>query len=195
MKGFKLLMTIIVFCLFAGSVLAGEFSADMITKGQNMTMPGKIFVKGQKFRRETNMGGQASASIIDVAAKKSYMLIPAQKMYMEYTLDPAKNQEKTDPKEWEKIADVKNLGTETVQGYACDKIQVIMKDGTGTGTQWHSKKLGYVVRSIFKSKEGEMTTELSNIKEGGVADSLFVVPAGWTKMQMPHMGGKGPKTQ
>lgn len=190
MKGFKLFMAVLVFCLFAGSALAGEFSADMTTKGMGMTMPGKIFVKGQKFRRESNMQGQASASIMDMAAKKTYVLMPAQKMYMEHTMDPAKNQDKTDPKEWESVADVKYLGTETIQGYVCDKIQMTMKDGTGTGLQWHSKKLGYAVRSIFKTKEGEMSTELSNIKEGGVADSLFVVPAGWTKMQMPKGMGR-----
>ena len=36
-----------------------------------------------------------------------------------------------------------------------------------------------------------MTTEYKNINEEGVSDSLFKIPAGYTKMNMPSMGGKG----
>jgi len=159
------------------------------------TMQGKLYVKGMKFREEMSAKGQGSIMVIDMVAQKSLMIMPAQKMYMEMQYDPTMVQDKKDPQELEKEMEVKNLGTETVNGYVCDKIQYTMKDQSATVTQWHSKELGYSVRSITKSKEGEMTTELSNIKEGGVADSMFVAPAGYTKMQMPNMGGKGPKTQ
>ena len=194
MKCFKLLMAVLVFCLFIGSAMAGEFSADVVRKGMGETMQGKLYVKGMKFREEMSAKGQGSIMVIDMVAQKSLMIMPAQKMYMEMQYDPTMVQDKKDPQELEKEMEVKNLGTETVNGYVCDKIQYSMKDQSTTVT-WHSKELGYSVRSITKSKEGEMTTELSNIKEGGVADSIFVAPAGYTKMQMPNMGGKGPKTQ
>ena len=194
MKCFKLLMAVLVFCLFTGSALAGEFSADVVRKGMGETMQGKLYVKDMKFREEMSAKGQGSIMVIDMLAQKSLMIIPAQKMYMEMQYDPTMVQDKKAPQELEKEMEVKNLGTETVNGYVCDKIQYSMKDQSTTVT-WHSKELGYSVRSITKSKEGEMTTELSNIKEGGVADSMFVAPAGYTKMQMPNMGGKGPKTQ
>jgi hypothetical protein len=36
-----------------------------------------------------------------------------------------------------------------------------------------------------------MITEYQNIKEGGVSDSLFKIPAGYTKMVIPGIGGQG----
>jgi hypothetical protein len=44
---------------------------------------------------------------------------------------------------------------------------------------------------VHQSSEGESSFEYRNIKEGGVADSLFQVPAGYTKMEMPGMPGMG----
>mgnify|MGYP001818998509 CR=1 FL=1 len=58
-------------------------------------------------------------------------------------------------------------------------------------TTWVSKKLNFPVKVIQKGPQGESTVEYQNIKTGNVPDSLFELPPGLQKMQMPMM----PQTQ
>ena len=170
--------------------LAAEFSADMVHKMGAMTKEGKFFIKGKKMRMEGGMGH--GITIVDGNTGIVQVLQPAQKAYMEMkkgtqAMDPAQQDE-----ELAKIADKKFLGTETVNGYQCDKYLYTYHDKKrGTLTQWYSKKLEYPVKMLHSSPEGETTFEYRNIKEGGVADSLFQIPAGYTKTEMPGMPGMG----
>lgn len=192
----KTLLVPLVAVLLSGVselALAAEFSADMVHKMGTMTSEGKIYVKGKKTRMEGGMG--QGITIVDGDAGTVWVLQPAQRMYMEMKKGAQTMQPTQADEELAKVADKKLMGTETVNGYQCEKYLYTYRDKKlGTLTQWVSPKLGYPLKMIHASAEGETTFEYRNIKEGGVADSLFQIPSGYTKMEMPGMGkgmGKG----
>lgn len=84
---------------------------------------------------------------------------------------------------------IKRLGTETVNGYKCDKYLITFNDKRmGTITQWFAKKLEYPIKMINKSEMmGEVVTELQNIKTGSIKDSLFKIPPGYVEMGQPQI--------
>jgi outer membrane lipoprotein-sorting protein len=197
-SGFKVFAVTAIVALVAfasGLASAAEFSADTVNKFGAMTKEGKIYVKGTKMRMEGAAAGQG-ITIVNGDTGVVWVLQPGQKAYLEMkkgtqTAEPAQS----DEHELAKIADKKFLGTETVNGYQCEKYLYTYHDKSlGTLTQWYSKTLGYPIKMIHSSPRGETSFEYRNIKEGGVADSLFQVPAGYTKMEMPAMPpgmGKG----
>jgi hypothetical protein len=55
-----------------------------------------------------------------------------------------------------------------------------------SGYIWEATDLGnFVVK--YESEDKKITTVWKNIKTGGVADSVFELPAGYKKMDMPAM--------
>lgn len=174
---------------------AAELSADMIqTFGAGQTSTGKIFIKGTKHRNEINSPEGKHITIMDSAAKKYWVLMPDQKMYMEMQPTGAMAAMNRDEKEIETMADRKLIGTEKIDGYDCEKWLYTYKDKKmGTTTQWISKEIGFPIRTVYEgSSEGKMVMELKNIKTGGIPDSTFSIPAGYKKMQMPGMPGGMP---
>jgi len=115
------------------------------------------------------------------------MLQPEQKMYFEMQT-PEAGIVKTD-EVLDKIADKKHMGTEKVNGYKCDKYEIIYHDRSlGKMSQWFSKKLNYPIKIIYNGPQGEMVVEYKNIKQGKVDSSLFEIPPGYEKMKIPGMG-------
>jgi hypothetical protein len=196
-SGFKVVAVTAIVALVAfasGLAFAAEFSADMVNKFGGMTKTGKIYVKGKKMRMEG--AGAQGITIMNGDTSTVWVLQPEQKIYLEMkkgaqTAEPAQANEQ----ELAKMADKKLLGTETVNGYKCERYLYTYHDKSlGTLTQWYSEKLGYPIKMVHSSPRGQTSFEYRNIKEGGVADSLFQVPAGYTKMEMPAMPpgmGKG----
>jgi outer membrane lipoprotein-sorting protein len=197
-SGFKVFAVTAIVALVAfasGLASAAEFSADMVHKFGEMTKEGKIYVKGKKMRMEGAAAGHG-ITIMNEDTGVAWVLQPGQKTYLEMKrgaqmAGPAQS----DEQELAKIADKKFLGTETVNGYQCEKYLYTYHDKSlGTLTQWYSKKLGCPIKMVQSSSRGQSSFEYRNIKEGGVTDSLFQVPAGYTKMEMPAMPpgmGKG----
>ena len=181
----KILLTGILATLLAGgAAFAAEFSADMVMKGPDgQGMTGKVFVKGQKIRQEMDQDGEKMITILRPDRKLSWVIMPDEKVYMEMKMKESAEDptlaEKADP------AKVKRLGKETVNGFACDKIQVTEKDTVIT--QWLSTELGWPIRGEVKSPEGVSTHEYQNIRKGGVSDALFEIPSGFQKMTVPGM--------
>jgi hypothetical protein len=78
----------------------------------------------------------------------------------------------------------KNLGTETVNGRSTDHWQITHKDGNISDV-WIDNSLHFPIKTVSQGT----TWELTNIKEGPQDASLFQIPAGYRKMDMPGMGG------
>jgi outer membrane lipoprotein-sorting protein len=58
----------------------------------------------------------------------------------------------------------------------------------GILVQWFSQRLNFAIKYQTKeSSNGKVTStvEYKNIKTGGIADSLFEVPDGYTRMSIP----------
>jgi len=190
---FMFFMGFLAVVALSGISFASEFSADFIMKGSTMSGKGKVWVKGKKMRQE--FGGQMGkmVTIMDLDQGFSWVLIPANKTYI-------KNKIKTKGKSFRPDnflgmqqgpmeAQIKRVGTETINGYKCDKYLITYKNKQmGTMTQWFAKKLNYPIKMINKSAMmGEFVSELKDIKKGGVKDSLFKLPSGYKEMKQPQM--------
>ena len=152
--------------------LAAEFSAEMIQKMAGQTMTGKIYVKGTKMRIEMNTPGGPVVTIALPDVGKSLMLQTGSKMYMEMSIDASSSIPNMTETDCEKIADKNHLGSEKVNGYDCDKYEIVYHDSSmGKLTQWFSKRLNYPIKMIYKGPQGEVITEYKKIKEGSIKDS------------------------
>ena len=183
------LMVVAAVLSYSGVVLTAEFSGVLVEDKFDGRIESKIYVKGDKICMKTDEG----AMIIDPAKGNAIVLNVEEKMYYEMpdTAMLAKMGQSTAEadKELAKIADKKLIGTEKVNGYICDKYEIIYHDeSSGKMTQWFSKELNYPIKTVYKSSFGEMRIELKDIKKGEVNDSLFEVPAGYEKMSMTGMG-------
>ncbi|WAC08112.1 MAG: DUF4412 domain-containing protein [Thermodesulfobacteriota bacterium] len=189
------LFLVLVF-LSALSSWAAEFSADMIQKMQGQTQTGKVFIKGKKMRMEMNTPGNTGNKMVHIMLpeeNKTIIIMTEEKTYMEMKATnnpgspPSSNKE-----DLEKVATFKQLGTETINGYLCDRYQVIFHDkNQGTMTQWYSKKLNFPIKMVSQGPQGEIVTEYQNIKEDAIPDTNFLIPPDYQKMPMPGMGGHG----
>jgi outer membrane lipoprotein-sorting protein len=176
----------VLFCLAASLVQAAEMSADVITTAEGQTMHGKIFMKGDKIRNEFQAGGQTQVSILRPDQKKVWLLMPAEKMYMEMPITE-ETQEKMLIKKPEEQAKMKLVGTETVNGFECEKYEYEVtaphKNQAVKHFVWIAKKLQMPIKAM--AADGSFSMEYQNIKMGGVADSLFEVTQGYQKMAIP----------
>jgi len=195
MKEIKVVKGLIAFILFVSLGLvpsffasAAEFSAEMIQQMAGQTMTGKIYVKGTKMRMEMNTPAGPVVTIALPDVGKSLMLQQANKIYMEMPIDAASSIPHMSETDFEKIAHKQPLGNEKINGYDCDKYEIIYHDTSmGTLIQWISKRLNYPIKMIYNGPQGDLVTEYRKIKEGGVKNSLFQVPAGYNKMEIPGM--------
>ena len=166
--------------------LAAEFTADMTMKAGGQVMQGKIFVKGTSYRQEMNTMGQKQIMIFDGDKKTGWMVMPAMRMYMPLPKYDAGSTAMTDPDALDKKTTKKYLGKEKINGYKCKKYHFVFKDSSGTKmTQWISTKIEYPIKMIIEGPRGRMVREIKNIKEINLSNSLFKVPAGYKKMNMP----------
>jgi len=168
---------------------AAEFSADMIQSAGGRTFKGRVFVKGDDFRREMNMQGRTHTMIFRKDSGKLWMVMPENHMYMEMGSQAA-GMPGTDPDKLSESAEKKYLGKETVNGYVCDKYRYVSHNAAGGTTLiWMSRKLKFPVKTVSEGKSGRVEMEYRNIKEGKQPASLFRVPKGYRKMSMPGMPG------
>lgn len=177
--------------IFSGMALAAEFSADLIIDNPQGKCAGKVYVKGDKIRQEISKHGMKQVIILRLDRGVTWNLMPDQRMYMEIQ---GTGKGATDPEIDNKIKDMaekKSLGKEKVGGYVCEKYQYIYHDkSSGVLTQWHSKKLGYPIKTEYKAPAYHTLIEYKNINEKRLPNSLFEIPSGFQKMQLPMMPGR-----
>ncbi len=178
------LMAGLAFCfLLVGLAQAAEFSAVIVSKSVGHERQGKIYVKGDNARQEFSTPGGTSVTILRLDKKVMWMLIPGQKTYMEMPFDKEAFAKALNiPKD---EVTKKLLGTEKLNGYKTEKYEttVMAAGGELKSTMWLSKKLGIPIR--IESADKSFTQDYKDIKEGGVSDALFEIPAGYQKMAMP----------
>ena len=109
--------------------------------------------------------------------------MPAQKMYMEIPFN-LKNQPLVEEKLQGEI-ERKQVGTETVNGHPTKKYLITYKSVKKTDQlyQWWATDINFPVKS--SAVDGSWTQEYRNIKMGSQPNSLFEVPSGYNKFDMP----------
>lgn len=184
-------ITVAMFVLiaFAWTTSASEFQADFIQKHESIEIKGKFYIKGNKMRTDMDMMGQHMSMITRMDKKVSWNVQHDAKMYFEMPIPPENDMILRPDEALAKIAVKKKIGSETVNGYACDKYEIVYKDKSkGKIEQWVARKLNFPIKIIYHGPAGVMTTEYYNIQSGSVDSGLFEVPPGFQKMTMPTMG-------
>lgn len=171
--------------------------------GKGITADGKLYSDGNKVRMEMNARGQQSITIADNTKKLAWMIMPAQKMYMEMSTANAEKKgasyrsyNPANPCEGLPNTTCTKVGTEMMNGELCTKWQFVSKGNGPNLTTWISQKSSIPVKTV--TSDGS-TMELTNIKTGPQPASLFQVPAGYQKFDMTNMmkglGGMRPPAE
>ena len=190
---FITLIAILLAIVTSTAALAVELSADMVISGMVHTSTGKIFIKDKLARFESTQAGFKQINIMRGDKKVTWMLNEKDKTYWEMKHPDNNASMLANPSDWEKamlkLGTKKKIGTEKVNGYDCDKYLFIYHDkNKGTQTMWISKKLKIMIKVMHQIPNGgAITTEYKNIKVGNQPMSLFEIPKGYKKSQMPSM--------
>jgi outer membrane lipoprotein-sorting protein len=180
----------------AGPDALKNFSADIettTTKG-NFTSTSKIVSRDGKQRIEHNSRGRETVNILRPDKKLVWMLMPERKAYMEMPLD-SKNQDILSKMHDPTIkTDKEFLGNETVDSHPARKYHVTtIRNGRKetSGFIWEASDLNnFPVK--YQNEDKTVTVVWKNIKFESAPDSLFEIPAGYNKMQMPMRGMNNP---
>ncbi|HOI81222.1 MAG: DUF4412 domain-containing protein [Thermovirgaceae bacterium] len=181
-----LFLSVVVALTLSCSAFAAEFQADMKMEGGEETVTGKVFVSGSIMRQEMEVPGAGkSISIVDGAKNIMYVIMPQEKMYMEFPNEQIVLGDE-DIEDWlSDDADLKKIGTETIEGYKCDKYEVTYKDperqAMGSSVIWIARKLNFPIRGITEGEDGKVTVTYTNIREGSLDKALFEIPKDYQK--------------
>ena len=202
-------LCIVVTICFAASVVfaQAEFSAEVFNdkhpESQAKIYFGKDKARFEPGKKEAHGGG---AVIVDMNKQSWTVLMDERQMYMEmpqqmmgqrvgYDFFHAQNVEDACP-QWLQMAQNKGgtchkVGNETVNGRSTVKYEGTNSKGE-TGAVWLDPKLRFPVKWLDKNGGAG---ELRNIQEGSQPSSLFEIPAGYKKFEMPNMGGMTQRPQ
>ena len=175
-----LLIVIFSFASFA------QFTADMVTTESGVTKTNKFYSENPFYRMNIEEGGQEGYVIVDRNEGVTKVVMPAEQMYMEMSSTGMQSMSndvfQSIEKQKEKY-ETNLVGTETINGYECEKYEVLI-DGSVVSTFWQSPDIEYPIK-VISGADSEMVMELKNIEAGDVDDSMFQIPDGYTKMDMP----------
>jgi len=182
MKKLAFALLALAVCSFASNAFSQEFEADMVNTTRGGAYNAHVNVGKDKMRMQTD--DNIVISRMDKGV--TWMLVPAQKIYMEQAIDP-KNMQVTSEKVNGEV-NRERLGAETINGIKADKYKVTynVSGMEGTMYQWIAPSLNMPLRT--EAGDGSWTVEYTNIKAGPQAASLFEIPAGYNKMDMYNMG-------
>lgn len=182
-------------CLYALGVAAAEgplpaptveYAADRTMESDAGTFTGRVNFTKDKERAEMQMQGMSTITIERRDKQVSWMLMPAQRMYMERSIAEAREQMRDGPAQDVTISEV---GKETLEGFETTKYKLLMKDGGAGGFMWFTPE-GIAIKMDLLQKQGKkksrMTITLTNLQIGPQDPALFEVPNGYNKM--PNVG-------
>ena len=176
--------------VLAANAFAIEFSADMVQRNAARAITGKICIKGSKIRQEVVSGATPQITIRRPDKNLAWQIFPKTKTYMVVSQKIISGMD--DPvarANLKKMAKVKVLGKQTVNGYVCTKTQyTLQRRVTMVLTEWYADKLKHIIKMEIRAGADASTIEYKNIKLGGVPDSKFELPRGYRKVPTP----KGP---
>lgn len=195
-----------------GQSFEGKIKYKMVSDGDEIFMD--YFIKAGNFRFEIETEGQKMVSIIK--PEKFQMLIPSQKMYMEFPMNMMDKMpgQSSDGDEADMDFDesmIENAESVVYMGRKCKKVTsnddgktfeiwlaedmgnfMFMQNPMGGSQNPYMSKLSdagfFPLKMIGKDEDGELEFEMSaqEIEEMSLEDSFFEVPPGYQKM-----GGMG----
>jgi hypothetical protein len=166
------------------------FSCDMVVEGAiaGRTTVTKLYVSGPKVRFDsertiTILRKDRGIAWVLNKERKTYLEMPVGNPAVDPTRDPLAGASK------------QVLGQEMMNGYLCTKMRVNKNDpklGALGATVWMADKIGMAVRTETVFRGHRIVENRKNIQMSVPPESLFEIPAGYTKTAMPQgMVGKG----
>jgi len=157
---------------------AAEFSAVVVARIGDQERQSKIFVKGDQIRREYP---SPEGSIIFIVPADKEIMWMLDTLLKTYTETPFNREPLSQKLKLTKDGGGKLVGAEKLNGYLADKYETSVKTpgGNKPGTIWMARKLEIPIR--IESADKSFSQEYRDIKEGGVDDALFQMPAGYRK--------------
>jgi hypothetical protein len=172
------------------ATLEPAFSADYRASGpgpglnRTIELTGRVWVSHGKIRQETMDEGHVMILLMEPASQSVIQVVPDQGFYQDASdevelrslpggPDDFRVYAPDNPCERLSTSTCTKLGTETINGRACENWQVVA-DNQATQTACIDQRLGFIVKKVQDNR----TFELTNIFEGKQPPSLFKVPAG-----------------
>jgi hypothetical protein len=163
------------------NVAAAQFTADFNFESAQTPMQAKIYVSGDTYRLESQMGEEQMVLIHKEDA--TYAVNSALKQYkvfkgkIENFVNPIVAWENTI-----KDMQVNQAGEETLNGYQCKLYKYKYEDDPAIVMEiWLADALNFFVKQVFHAADGDAVMTLSNIKEGKLDPALFEIPADYTE--------------
>ena len=181
----KIAVLIVPFLIALSSSSLAQFTADMIQTKDGETTTSKIYVENPFYCFEVKEEGEKTIVIVNQQEKTTTLLIPVDKMYMEMgsrSMVGAANDVFQSINKLTETTEPSLVGTETIQGYECKKY-IVTREGQNIMVYWQSPDLGFPIKVV--NEIAGSTMELTNIQEGDVDDSMFIIPSDYQKMNMP----------
>ena len=164
-----------VLSFFAMAVaLASDFSADIVSASKEGVFKGKIFATHHKVRMENSQ----SVIITRIDKNVAWALTPKNKMYVEQPFDfrnAIAASEKIDG-EIERTL----IGPEKIGGSITSKYKIVYGPKRETMFQWIDDRSKVPIKSA--AEDNSWSVEYKNLKMGPQADTLFEVPAAYSKL-------------
>lgn len=211
----KLLSIILLFVLlstvknFSQLTFEGKVNVKLVYDDDVSFMD--YLVKGNKLRMEIKdeEGENASYMITDMQEVKMFMLMPENKMYMEYPIEKTMEESKEEMEEaMEKV--LLTNETKEINGFNCQKIiyngeeniesrvtqdigTFMLNENMMSGSErpeWYSEfaEAGFFpILVIDKDDSGEEESrwEIISVEQKSLSDDLFMPPSDYQKMEMP----------
>jgi len=136
----------------AGANEPAPFSAEMIQKGPQGSMKGKMYVDGGRMRTEMSQNDQQVIHIVDKDKGVRWMLYPAQQAYIEHrgpvAVTSASTKKSSNPCAAMRGAQCKETGREKFSGRDAVKWEITFsaKGKTQAGYQWIDAERGIPLR-------------------------------------------------
>lgn len=180
----KIFAALSLVVMFSGLASAIEFSADTVMTHKKGVTTAKIYFKTAKFRTEMKMPEEVIV-ITRIDKKVIWNIMPKDKMYMEMALTANMQSKPRVEEKFEGEIDRKLVGNETVDGHPAKKYLITYKwdNKQNQVYQWWATDINFPVKT--SAVDGSWMQEFKNIKMGSQPDSLFEVPSGYQKMQIP----------
>lgn len=166
---------------FCASGFAAEFSAELTMRTGPQVGRGRVYVKNSKIRVELPQAG-SSLIFVGKSGEQTYSVI-APRLRV-YCVDRSAPPDDALSDKWlVKMADKKVLGRETINGYLCEKTLYTYRDKSrGSQLRWNCIKLKVPLKTVDRTRQPELTTVFSHIREQKLPDSLFRIPSGYKRV-------------
>ena len=161
-----------------------DFSADVIHSVNNRVTNERVYSSAKAVRVEKEEKGQQSITIMRLDQKAVWVLMPAQKTYMDMGGIGAASTDLANSMEGAKVQR-EALGSEQVGAYHCDKyrVQTTYEGHVYTGLEWDAKELGgFPVKQA--DEKGSWSKEYRNVRVGPQDPSLFEIPSDYKKIDL-----------